>query len=85
MAKKATYFVITKFPKGGIVNTKETLITQIDVATTDEEFSDGDFSDFEEYATYVVNEECAGNEQHFGECVVLTEAELKIVSDYEVN
>lgn len=82
--EKRKYYIITKFPEGAnALNTKESLVTTLEVSTEDEEFDTDDFETFEEYVDYCIEEECGDAEQHWGTCVVLTEEEFKIVKSFK--
>lgn len=82
MAEKQTvkFYIISKFPVGsGIKN--DAPVRKIELSTEDEDFKE--FDDFDEYVKESLDNECADDEQHWANCVVLTEEEFDLVQSFK--
>ena len=75
MMQKITYYTIAT---GGAY--KEPLIKTLVITDEDEMFLEEEFSSFEEYVAYVLEEYQAEVEQGFGKLSALTEDEVRLLT-----
>lgn len=79
--EKRTYYIITKFPTGSVIQNNN-MVRKIVLSESDEEFDQDEFVDFEDYVQYCLEEECGAYHFNFGTCVVLTEDEFDFVQKF---
>lgn len=84
MSKKETkvFYIITKFPEALRIKNYNP-VKKIVLSSEDEEYDEDEFESFDEYVDYMIEEECAADEQHGGNCIVLTPEEFKLVKNFK--
>jgi len=58
------------------------VVEEIEIKESEMKESEDDFSDFEDYKTYILDEAVAEFEQRFAKAIILTEAQAKEIGVY---
>ncbi len=77
------FYMISVYPEN-VKNNNISPIEKFTFSIEDEEFDIDEFEDFDDYIEYKLDESVAEIEQHFGNAIVITEEQLKLIQNFKL-